>query len=152
MDYEPIDISASCNAGTELLAGEDLRLGEQTMRGLPFTVGSSGGDASANSFICLEGGNASVILPIGKTAQNVVFAHRQMESEQPANGPLGVHVADYVIRFEDSEIITVPIRERYEISAVGDRQGISRYGVGYPFLAVTDQGDALLPRHKGRWE
>ena len=57
-----------------------------------------------------------------------------METEQPANGPLGVHVADYVIRFEDSETITVPIRERYEISAVGDRQGISRYGVGYPFL------------------
>ena len=80
-------------------------LGEQTMRGLPFTVGSSSGDPSANCFISLAEGQASVTVPIGKTAHNVVFAHRQMETEQPANGPIGVHVADYVIHFEDSETI-----------------------------------------------
>ena len=79
-----------------------------------------------------------------------MFAHRQLETEQATNGPIGVHVADYVIRFEDANTVTVPIRERYEISAVGDRQGISRYGVGYPYLAVTDQGDTLaFPATKG---
>ena len=35
---------------------------------------------------------------------------------------------------------------------MGDRQGISRYGVGYPFLAVTDQGDTLIPRYEGRYD
>ena len=152
MDYELIDISAWCGAGTECLPGEDPMVGQQTMRGLPFTVGSPSGDASVNCYISLAGGDSSVTVPIGKTAHNVVFAHRQLETEQAVNGPIGVHVADYVIWFEDSDSVTVPIRERYEISAVGDRQGISRYGVGYPYLAVTDQGDALIPRYEGRFD
>ena len=152
MDYEIIDISALCSAGTECLPGEDPLLGEQTMRGLPFSVGSPDGNSSAKCYISLAEGDSSITLPIGKTAHNVIFAHRQLETEQAANGPIGVHVADYVIRFEDSESVTVPIRERYEISAVGDRQGISRYGVGYPYIAVTDQGDQLIPRYEGRFD
>ena len=152
MDYEIIDISPLCNVGTECLPGEDPALGVQTMRGLPFTVGSPNDDRSAKCYISLAEGDSSITVPIGKTAHNLVFAHRQLETEQAANGPIGVHVADYVIRFEDSETVTVPIRERYEISAVGDRQGISRYGVGYPYLAVTDQGDALIPRYEGRFD
>ena len=152
MAYELIDISASCNTGTELLPGENPALGEQTMRGLPFTVGSPDGDPSVKCYISLADGDESVTLAIGKTVHNLVFAHRQLETEQATNGPIGVHVADYVIHFEDAETVTVPIRERYEISAVGDRQGISRYGVGYPYLAVTDQGDALIPRYQGRFD
>ncbi len=152
MDYEFIDISDSCNAGTECLPGEDPALGEQAMRGLPFTVGAPDGDPSGNCYVALTSGEGSVTLPVGKKAHNVIFAHRQMETEQDAMGPIGVHVADYVIRFENSETIAVPIRERYEISCVGERQGISRYGVGHPYLAVTDQGDVLTPRHEGRWE
>ena len=152
MDYELIDISAFCNAGAECLPGEDPALGEQAMRGLPFTVGSPGGDPSTNCYVSLAEGETSITVPVGKAARTVIFAHRQLETEQDANGPIGVHVADYVIRFEDSETITVPVRERYEISAVGDRQGISRYGVGYPYLAVTDQGDALMPRYEGRYD
>lgn len=152
MDYELIDISPLCDAGLECLPGEEPMLGEQTMRGLPFTIGSPSGDPSVNCYISLAGGYSSVTVLIGKTAHNVVFAHRQLETEQATNGPIGVHVADYVIRFKDAEAVTVPIRERYEISAVGDRQGISRYGVGYPYLAVTDQGDALIPRYEGRFD
>ncbi len=152
MDYELLDISALCDAGTECLPGENPVLGKQTMRGLPFTVGSPDGDSTGNCYISLAKGDSSITLPIGKTAHNVVFAHRQLETEQAANGPIGVHVADYVIRFEDAESVTIPIRERYEISAVGDRQGISRYGVGYPYIAVTDQGDQLIPRYEGRFD
>ena len=152
MDYELIDISALCDASTECLPGEDPLLGEQTMRGLPFTVGSADDDSDGNCYISLAEGDSSITLPIGKTAYNLVFAHRQLETEQAANGPIGVHVADYVIRFKDSETVTVAIRERYEISAVGDRQGISRYGVGHPYLAVTDRGDALIPRYEGRFD
>ena len=73
------------------------------MRGLPFTVGSPSGDPSVNCYISLAEGDSSVTVPIGKTAHNVVFAHRQLETEQAINGPIGVHVADYVIRFEDSD-------------------------------------------------
>ena len=152
MDYEIIDISNSCNAGIECLPGEDPALGEQTMRGLPFTVGAPDGSLSADCYVSLADGDASVTIPVGKSAHNAVFAHRQLETEQATNGPIGVHVADYIIRFGDSESVTVPIRERYEISAVGDRQGISRYGVGYPYLAVTDQSDALIPRYEGRFD
>ncbi len=152
MDYEYIDMSAWCNAGIECLPGENPLLGEQSMRGLPFIVGSRDGDASEDRYISLAEGESAVTVPIGKTAHNVIFAHRQLETEQPANGPIGVRVADYEIRFADSETVTVPIRERYEISAVGDRQGISRYGVGYPFLAVTDQEDTLMPRYEGRYD
>ena len=152
MDYEAIDISAWCNTGPEQLPSEDPALGEQIMRGLPFIVGSTPDEPSGNCFVSLADGDAPVTLPIGKTAHNLVLAHRQIETEQDANGPIGVHVADYVIRFENSESVAVPIRERYEISAVGDRQGISRYGVGYPYLAVTDQGDTIMPRYEGRFD
>ena len=152
MDYEIIDISNSCNAGIECLPGEDPALGEQAMRGLPFIVGSPEGNSAENCYVSLANGDASVTLPVGKPAHNVVFAHRQLETKQDAMGPIGVHVADYVVRFEGGETEPVPIRERYEISPVGERQGISRYGVGHPYLAVTDQGDALTPRHEGRWE
>ena len=152
MDYEPIDTSPWCGAGAELLPGENPLLGEQTMRGLPFTVGAPGGDPSGKCYVSLAEGDASVAVPVSKTAHTVVFAHRQMETEQHSNGPVGVHVADYVIRFVDSETVTMPIRERYEISVVSDRQGISRFGIGFPYLAVTDQEDTLMPRYEGRFD
>ena len=152
MDYELIDISVWCDAGTECLPGENPVIGVQTMRGLPFTVGSPEDHPTGKCYISLAEDDPAVTVPIGKTAHNLVFAHRQLETEQAANGPIGAHVADYVIRFEDAEAVTVPIRERYEISAVGDRQGISRYGVGHPYLAVTDRSDELIPRYEGRFD
>ena len=122
------------------------------MRGLPFTVGALGGDPSGKCYVSLAEGDASVTVPVGKAVRTVVFAHRQMETEQDSNGPVGVHVADYVIRFVDSETVTMLIRERYEISVVSDRQGISRFGIGFPYLAVTDQEDTLMPRYEGRFD
>ena len=135
-----------CPAKTRLL-------GEQTMRGLPFTVGAPGGDPDGNCYISLaEGRCVGKRCRSGKPRRAVVFAHRQMETEQDSNGPVGVHVADYVVRFVDSETVTMPIRERYEISVVSDRQGISRFGIGFPYLAVTDQEDTLMPRYEGRFD
>ena len=148
MDYEPIDISAWCGAGADILPGENPLLGQQAMRGLPFTVGAPAGDPDGSCYVSLAAGDAPVTLPVRKTAHNLIVAHRQMETEQHANGPVGVHVADYVITFYDSQTVTVPIRERYEISVVSDRQGISRFGIGYPYLAVTDREDTLMPPAK----
>ena len=43
-DYEPLDLSALCNAGTELLGeDQDPPRGSQRFRGLPFQIGP--GDA-----------------------------------------------------------------------------------------------------------
>ncbi len=152
MDYEVIDISDWCNSGVECLPDENPVLGEQTMRGIPFNVGGPDAEITESCFISLSDGDAPVAVSVGKSARNVIFAHRQIETDQPANGPLGVHVADYVIRFKDVDSITIPIRERYEISAVGGRQGISNFGVGHPFLAVPDQSDTLMPRYGGRYD
>ena len=41
-DYQPLDLSALCNAGLDVLEdGASVPIGEQTLRGLPFVVGSS---------------------------------------------------------------------------------------------------------------
>jgi hypothetical protein len=39
--YEPVDLSAACNAGVEVLGDEpgDVPLGRVVLRGLPFLVG-----------------------------------------------------------------------------------------------------------------
>ena len=68
MDYEYIDMSAWCNAGIECLPGENPLLGEQSMRGLPFIVGSRDGDASEDRYISLAEGESAVAVPIGKVA------------------------------------------------------------------------------------
>ena len=46
VDYEPLDISALCNGGLDLLENDgDIEFGRVTMRGLPFQVGASEGQA-----------------------------------------------------------------------------------------------------------
>ena len=48
-DYEPLDISRSCNSGPEILGSgaADVETGLKSFRGLPFMIGGLGG----NSFI-----------------------------------------------------------------------------------------------------
>lgn len=152
MDYEAINISAWCNTGADYLSEEDPAIGRQTFRGLPFVVGTAGGAQEENCYISLAEGDAPVTVPIRKTARHIIFAHRQMDTNQTANGPVGITVAHYAVRTEGHSPITVPIRERYEISVVGDRRGISRFGVGFPYLAVPDYGDTLMPRYEGRFD
>lgn len=151
-DYEAIDLSAWCNTGVDYLSDEDPKLGKNTFRGLPFIVGSFDGSSSEHCYISLTEGEASVTVPIEKAARRVIFAHRQMETDQDKNGPVGITVADYVIHMAGGETVKVPIRERYEISAVGDRSGVSRLSIGFPYLAVPDQGDTLMPRSEGRFD
>ena len=152
MDYEAIDISAWCNTGADYLSDEDPTLGRQDCRGLPFVVGAADAAQEENCYISLAEGEAPVTVPIRKTARHIIFAHRQMDTNQTANGPVGITVAHYAVRTEGHSPITVPIRERYEISVVGDRRGISRFGVGFPYLAVPDHGDTLMPRYEGRFD
>ena len=138
-DYQPLDISTWCNAGNEVLfEGEQVEGGHQLLRGLPFQVGSEDGKL----FISLNGTSASVTIPIGQNARRVIFAHRMVESDLPDGGSAGKHVADYVFRLANGEQVVAPIRERFEISALGG--SLSR--IGLPYRGVPDRDCAPFPR------
>ena len=150
-DYEPLDISAHCNAGAGVL-GEDsgFEPGAQDLRGLPFLVGD-GANPEADCLIAFDGESGGVTIPIGKPAHRVVFAHRMMESVLHSGGPLGAHVADYVFRLAGGAEVRAPLRERFEIGPLQNLQSVP--GVpGTPFLAVADSTARLMPRREGEWD
>ena len=139
-DYQPLDLSASYNAGLEVL-GENARapIGSQTFRGLPFSIGSD-----EKCFIAFDGTAASVTLSINQSAYRVILAHRLLESELMQGGVLGKPVAEYIFRLSGGDEVRVPIRERFEIATLS--------GGGAPFRAVADQSDSLQPRYEGQWD
>jgi len=144
MDYEPLDLSAHCNAGTSLLGeGVQVPVGNQLLRGLPFQVGPAIG-SSSRCFVALGKEAGRLEIPVGKGARWTIFAHRLLESEILEGGPVGEKVAEYVFHLEGGESIRVPVRERFEIATVPPSGG-------WPFLAFTDQADAMLPRQAGSW-
>ncbi len=153
-DYEPLDLSQYYNAGIETLGEEaSADIGEQQLRGLPFLVGS---DAS-RCFVSFEGGKETVRIPVGQQAHRVIFAHRLIATAFPTTGRLGVPVADYVFHLTGGREVRVPVRERFEISAVPRpsmlvslRPGFGPAGL--PFRAVVDQKNSLLPRYEGHWQ
>ena len=130
--------------------GQQADVGAQTFRGLPFLIGGVGADAQRR-FIAFEGSAESVTIPINKQAHNVVFAHRLLETELPGGGPLGIQVAEYVFHLAGGREVHVPIRERFEFSAMPSEEIVWRI-VGAPFRAVTDVKHSLTPRHEGPWE
>ena len=145
-DYVPLDISPLYNAGIEALAdGTPAAVGLRTFRGLPFQVGP--GDAHGPCFIALAGSAASVTIPVGQEARRVIFAHRLVESDLMEGGELGRLVAEYRFRLSDGDIVSVPVRERFEIGVAGE----SFFGAGEPFVAVSDRNDSLQPRYEGPW-
>ena len=150
-DYEPIDLSELCNAGTELLPSEDPPgIGLQMFRGLPFQVGKAG---SSGCFIRLSEGDAPVSIPVGEAARQVVFAHRLLETDVPQGGQIGNHVADYIFHSSTGDAVTVAVRERFQISAFGPPFDAGTYtGAPYaPFQAVPDRKATLYPRYEGEF-
>ncbi|RIK38719.1 MAG: hypothetical protein DCC58_16315 [Chloroflexi bacterium] len=93
----------------------------------------------------LTGGDAPVTVPVATTARYLIFAHRQISSQLLENGPVGVPVAHYRVRYSDGAEALLTIRERFEIATVPSDWGQS------PFLALNDQPDYLLPRWEGAW-
>ena len=65
-DYEPINITNWCTAGEEVLRDENPTLGLQTMRGLPFQVGSVDGSPNQRCYVSLHKGHGPVTIPIDK--------------------------------------------------------------------------------------
>ncbi len=151
-DYVPFDISRWCNANVGILNAEDEPpVGRVSFRGLPFLVGEEGGSRDDDRLVVLGGGTDSVLIPIGGTATYLIVAHRLLETNVPSGGPLGVEVADYVLKYADGGEERVTIRERFEIVALPGPKDIP--GVpGSPYRAFTDQKASLLPRYEGEWE
>jgi hypothetical protein len=142
--YEPVDLSAVCNAGVDVLGDEpgDVPLGRVELRGLPFVIGSEA--AAAERCFLLPG--APVTVGVGRPARRVIIAHRLLEPGGPAGHAVGQAVAEYVFHLAGGEAVTAPIRERFEIQVVPPVWGRQ------PFLAVTDTSDYSAPRFEGRWE
>jgi len=141
--YEPVDLSAVCNAGVDALGGEpgDVPLGRVDLRGLPFLIGPEA--PSAERCFVLPGGPTPV--GIGRPARRVIVAHRLVEPGAPAGHAAGQTVAEYVFHLAGGEAATAVIRERFEIQVVPPVWGRQ------PFLAVPDTSDYNLPRFEGSW-
>ncbi|MBI4641417.1 MAG: hypothetical protein HY731_12030, partial [Candidatus Tectomicrobia bacterium] len=148
-DYQPLDLSSFCNAGSYLFgANADPPTGSQMFHGLPFLVGSQ--EALASKCFIGFGSESellkeSVMIPVNSHARSVIFAHTLLESTLMSGDLVGRIIAQYVFRFSDGEEIRVPIRERFEIAIVPTGWG------QLPFLSVPDQKNGLMPRYEGNW-
>jgi hypothetical protein len=141
--YEPVDLSAVCNAGVDALGGEpgDVPLGRAHLRGLPFLIGPEPPSAER----CFLLPSVPTAVGIGRPAGRVIVAHRLLEPGAPAGHAVGRTVAEYVFHLAGGEVATSPIRERFEIQVVPPAWGRQ------PFLAVPDTSDYNLPRFEGAW-
>jgi len=141
--YEPVDLSAACNVGVDVLGDEpgDVPLGRVELRGLPFLIGPAPPSAKR----CFLLPSAPTTVGIGRLARRVIIAHRLLEPGAPAGHAVGRTVAEYVFHLAGGEVTTAPIRERFEIQVVPPGWGRQ------PFLAVTDTSDHNLPRFEGSW-
>jgi len=140
--YEPLDLSAVCNVGVDLLAGDQATyVGMQHFHGLPFRIGA-GGRAFVGFGTDLH--MQPVTIPIGAAAHRVIVAHRLLGSELQSGGPIGEPVAEYIFRLADGSTHRVAIRERFEIA------DLATFGQE-PFLAVADAKNGVQDRWAGAW-
>ena len=148
-DYEPVDLSASCNAGLEVLEGHRTPpVGACTFHGIPFLIGDPA-DGAAPCFVLLEPGAPSVTVPVARSADRVIVAHRWLRRGGPELDPMpGSVVAEYAFRLQDGTVEPVEILERFEIAAAAD-EGWDASG---PFVAAGTSEIVLLDRYVGRWE
>jgi len=122
--YEPVDLSAACNADLSVLGDEpgDVPLGRVDLRGLPFLIGSE--PPSAERCFLLPG--VPVPVGIGRAVRRVIVAHRLLEPGAPAGHAVGQTVAEYMFHLAGGEVVTAPIRERFEIQVVPPGAGMAR--------------------------
>src|SRR5437763_11110719 len=140
--YRPIDLSAYCTAGIELLgSGQQPETGAQSLQGIPFQIAEG-----SRSFIGFPSSSRGepVNVSIASAAYAVVVVHRLLDSQVPKGGPVGTTVAEYIFRMTDGTRHVVPIRERFEISS------LPTFGQ-LPFLALPDEKSRLHDRWSGTW-
>ncbi|HLZ27369.1 MAG TPA: CehA/McbA family metallohydrolase [Chloroflexota bacterium] len=140
--YQPLDLSAYCNAGIDLLASAGAsRVGLQQFHGLPFRVG--GGQRAFVAF-GPDLNQQPLTIRVDAAAHSVIVAHRLLGSQLMSGGPMGETVAEYIFRLSDGREQRVPIRERFEIADV------ATWGQE-PFLAVADEKNGVRARWTGPW-
>jgi hypothetical protein len=143
-DYVPLDLTASCNIGTEAFGRDPTTdLDERTLRGIPFRFGSR-----AARFVRVgTKDDGPITIVVGTPVRRLIFAHRLLEPRPAdgtaADGPLGSVVARYVVRYEDGRECEIPIREHFEVANIPSRRKL--------FVATDDGPITLAPRHGGRW-
>jgi hypothetical protein len=148
LDYQPVPLSDRCNAGPEVFP--DVRaapIGHRTVQGLPFVIGDPEAPSSPR-FIVVQSGGDAVTVPIGRTARNIVIAHRQLERVKADGSGLGTPVVRYVFRLRGGRRLESEIRERYEIHTIGS----DGWSQDPPFLAVSDVAAEPFDRTCGAWE
>ncbi|SCG58735.1 CehA/McbA family metallohydrolase [Micromonospora rifamycinica] len=140
--YEPVDLSAVCNAGVDVLGEPPGRapIGRVDLRGLPFLIGSEPPSAQR----CYLMPTAPVSVRIGRPAPRVIIAHRLLERDAPVAHPVGQTVAEYAFHLTGGRVVRVPVRERFEIEIVHPPLWSRQ-----PFLGVTDTADYEQPRFAG---
>ncbi len=157
--YQPIELSEHANVGYEAFASP-IRppVGQVTLRGLPFRIGSGRADEQ-RPFVRLGPGGlpGPLHLTFPWPARTIVVAHLLLDSDVMAGGPIGVAVADYEIGLDDGGSVSVAIRELFEIGALPrpdlGGSGPAAWRVSTTsFLARPDVPDKLAQRLSGPWE
>ena len=85
----------------------------------------------------------SIQVPINANPKRVIFVHRLLESRIPEGEPIAKLIADYVFHYTDGEVVSVPIRERFEIGSVPQGWGQQT------FLAIPTGKTAYTSVTKG---
>jgi hypothetical protein len=142
-DYEPVDLSAWCNAGTDVLGGRTIETGDRAFLGLPFRIG--GTDDAGVSFVVLGPDDAELVIPIDRPAHHVLVAHRRLPGD--AGDPaLGTRVATYTLELEGRPPIAAPLREGFELAVAP-----GTWAWQAPFLAPTVGRSEPFDRRQGPW-
>lgn len=147
-DYRPLNLSKLCTANASFIGAGSPPVGRQVFHGLPFLIGGAKPTAKSKcllGFMGDKGATQPVTVPVNASPRNIVFAHTLLESQIPKGEPVGHVVANYVFGFADGVEVRVPVRERFELSAVPIMWG------QFPFLAVADKKDTLIARYSGQW-
>ena len=148
-EYEPLDLSAVCNAGLKILEGlRQPPVGETAFHGIPFLIGDRS-DADAPCFVLLEPGHGGVTVPVGRVGDRLILAHRWLRSDgRDPDPPPGTLLAEYTVHLDDGTTETIPIRERIEIAGVSE----DGWDASSPFAAGGTSELRLVDRYEGRWE
>ena len=148
-DYLPVDLSSTWNAGLEALEGHRTPpVGAATFHGIPFLIGdpaTSGGPC----FVVLAPGAEPTAVPIDRSGDRVIVAHRWLRRGAPAmDPPPGTLLGRYTFHLADGTSEVASIRQRLEIEAVAD----DGWDANGPFAAAGSSELRLLDRYEGRWE
>src|SRR5437773_3596936 len=143
VDYLPLDLRPFHNAGADVLGDGTPLIGERSIRGIPFHIGTD----PRRCFLAIDSTSAPIAIPVGRSVRRVLFAHRlfdpRPEDLTAADGDPGGAVAHWVVRRTNGRTERVTLREHFEVANIPSRRKL--------WLATDDRPISLAPRHTGRW-